>query len=129
MTEEEIRDKYEKMRAELSLGLRIPKQWYGDSPFMLCFDWFVCDTCGAKKVVLFGDFGATPYSLPCDCGERLYHDGSTWQYNDDKFYKYDVWVRPDIETLLKLSNECIDWVLSGGLILKSDLINIKSGRL
>lgn len=80
---------------------------------------YECPKCVRRIYTVYGDKGITPFAISCSkCNNMMAHsktiEGKPW-------IRPTPWVRPTFRQMLKLSPEMIEYVLGGGLILKTHL--------
>ena len=74
---------------------------------------YECPKCGRRIYTVYGDKGTTPFAIRCsECNNMMVHS---------KTIEGEPWIRPTFKQMLKLSPELIEYVLDGGLILKTHL--------
>lgn len=83
------------------------------------YDLYQCEKCGSEKITTYADKGVTPFMIECNCGKQMQHTKSFRSVPD--YIRVFKWKRPTLEQTIKLSSGMIEHVLSGGLILDSDI--------
>lgn len=82
-------------------------------------DRYTCEDCGHSIYTTYRDKGVTPFTIKCKkCGGTKYHDKTYDKKNVPGYVLVMDWYRPTLEKTLKMSDEMIDHVLNGGLILE-----------
>lgn len=83
-------------------------------------DVYECSKCGHKLYTYYKDKGVTPFTISCPkCSDTMMHTKTV--ECAPGFIKPIPWLRPTFKQMLKLSPEMIEYVLDGGLILKTHL--------
>lgn len=83
------------------------------------YDLYRCESCGKEMVTTYADKGVTPFMIGCQCGGMMSHC-KTFYFIPDHIPVYE-WRRPTLNELYNMSENQIDHVLNGGLILDRDI--------
>ena len=74
---------------------------------------YECPKCGHRIYTVYRDKGTTPFAMCCsERNNMMVHS---------KTIECESWLRPTFKQMLKLLPEMIEYVLGGGLILKTHL--------
>lgn len=80
---------------------------------------YECLKCGHRIYTVYGDKGIMPFAISCSkCNNMMAHNKTI---EGEPWIRPTPWVRPTFRQMLKLSPEMIEYVLGGGLILKTHL--------
>lgn len=113
MTKKQITKSYQKLVSEIEEM----KMYDGRGTV----DEYVCNRCGEKVFTTYRDKGVTPFVMRCrKCGGDAVHRDTYRKFSVEVFrsvVKVQDWYRPSLEETLKMSEDMIDHVLNGGLVL------------
>ena len=118
MGEKQLKRKYDELVADIESMPMFDGRNKG-------IDVYVCEKCGKQFYTQYKDKGVTPFTIRCrrdECGATMVHRCtiSVSQAKIDGLVVHN-WVRPTFEQLQKLSDDAIDHVLNGGLMLEDQL--------
>lgn len=111
MDNNEIIRRYEKLVSKIEKSDIYDGRW--------TYDLYKCESCGKEMVTTYADKGVTPFMIGCQCGGMMSHC-KTFYFVPDYIPVYE-WRRPTLNELYNMSENEIDHVLNGGLILDRDI--------